>query len=107
MLRGTVWFLMAAPAPRTVVFPLDGRISPTDLPVLCERMSALLERTGAHVAICDVSRAEADAVTVDAVAQLRLAALRLGRRPQLRGTSNELAGLLAFMGLRDTLDGWR
>ena len=95
---------MAAPAPRTVVFLLDGRISRTDLPVLCERMSALLERTGAHVAICDVSRAEADAVTVDAVARLRLTTLRLGRSPRLRGASNELAGLLAFMGLRDTLD---
>jgi hypothetical protein len=96
---------MAASAPRSVVFPLDGRISPTDLPVLCERMTALLERTGAHVAICDVSRAEADAVTVDAVAQLRLTTLRLGRRPRLRGASSELTGLLAFMGLRDTLDG--
>jgi hypothetical protein len=95
---------MAASAPHVIVFPLDGRISRTDLPVLCERMSALLERTGAPVAICDVSRAEADAVTVDAVARLRLTTLRLGRRPQLRGASSELAGLLAFMGLRDTLD---
>jgi hypothetical protein len=95
---------MAASAPRTVVFPLDARTSRTDLPALCERLSALLERTGAHVAICDVSRAEADAVTVDAVAQLRLTALRLGRSPQLRGASSELAGLRAFMGLRDTLD---
>jgi hypothetical protein len=96
---------MAAPAPRTVVFPLDGRISRTDLPALCERMSALLERTGAHVAICDVSRAEADAVTVDAVARLRLTTLRLGCRPQLRGASSDLACLLAFTGLRDTLEG--
>ena len=95
---------MAASAPRTVVFPLDGHISRTDLPALCERMSALLERTGAHVAVCDVSRAEPDAVTVDAVAQLRLTALRLGRRPRLRGASSELAGLLTFMGLRDPLD---
>jgi hypothetical protein len=96
---------MAAPAPRTVVFPLDGRISRADLPVLCERMSALLTRTDAHVAICDVSRAEADAVTVEAVARLRLTTLRLGRRPELRGASCDLAWLLAFMGLRDTLEG--
>ena len=96
---------MAAPAPRTVVFPLDGPISRTDLPELCERMSVLLTRTGAHVAVCDVSRAKADAVTVDAVAQLRLTALRLGRSPRLRGASSELADLLAFMGLRDTLEG--
>jgi hypothetical protein len=67
-------------------------------------MSELLEQTGAHVAICDVSRAEPDAVTVDAVAQLRLTALRLGRRPRLRGATGELSGLLAFMGLRDTFD---
>lgn len=95
---------MAASAPRTVVFPLDGRISRSDLPGLCERMSALLEQTGAHVAICDVSRAEADAVTVDAVARLRLTTLRLGRSARLCGASSELAGLLAFIGLRDTLN---
>ena len=50
-LRGTVCS-DGSPSAAYVVFPLDGRISTTDLPVLCERMSALLERTGAHVAIC-------------------------------------------------------
>jgi ABC-type transporter Mla MlaB component len=48
---------------------------------------------------CDVSGVEADAVTVDALARLQLAARRHGCRVQLRNASGGLVDLLAFMGL--------
>ena len=45
----------------------------------------------------------ADAVTIDVLARLQLAAKRTGLELQLRGASTELQDLLAFMGLRDVL----
>jgi ABC-type transporter Mla MlaB component len=95
---------MAAPVPQTVVFVLDGPIARTDLALLCEQIGALLETTGAEVvALCDVSAVEPDAVSVDALARLQLAARRRGCQARLRGASTELLHLLAFMGLSDVL----
>jgi ABC-type transporter Mla MlaB component len=94
---------MAASAPQTVVFAIDGPIARADLPRLCEEIGALLERTGAEVALCDVSSVEPDAVSVDVLARLQLAARRRGCRARLRGASNELHELLAFIGLLDVL----
>ena len=93
---------MAASAPETIVFAIGGPIARTDLPGLCERVCALLETTGA-VALCDVSGVEPDAVTVDALARLQLAARRHGCQVRLRHASAELVDLLTFMGLRDVL----
>ena len=94
---------MAASAPQTVVFAIDGPIVRTDLLRLCEKIGALLERTGAEIALCDVSAVEPDAVSVDALARLQLAARRRGCEARLRGASRELLDLLAFTGLRDVL----
>ena len=44
-----------------------------------------------------------DAVTVDALARLQLAAQRRGCRVRLRNASAELRELVAFMGLADVL----
>ena len=55
------------------------------------------------VACCDVGGVAADAVTVDALARLQLAARRHGCGCRLRGASDELRGLVAFMGLADVL----
>ena len=96
---------MDAPPPQTVVFAIGGRINRTDLPRLCERVDALLETTGAEVALCDVSEAEPDAVSVDALARFQLTAGRCGCQAQLRGVSDELIELLTFVGLRDVLQG--
>ena len=52
---------------------------------------------------CDVRAAEADVVTIDALARLQLAARRLGGGIELCGASSELQELLAFMGLADAL----
>jgi ABC-type transporter Mla MlaB component len=55
------------------------------------------------IVVCDVACARADAVTIDALARLQLAARRHGCRVTLRNASNELRQLIAFMGLRDVL----
>lgn len=66
-------------------------------------MCALLEAGDVTLAICDVSDASADAVTVDALARLQLAVRRGGCEMRLRCASPELLGLIAFMGLREIL----
>jgi len=94
---------MAASGPQTVAFALGGKITRTDLPGLCERVCALLDASGADIALCDLSDVEPDAVSVDALARLCLIARRCGCRAQLCGASGELLELLAFMGLADVL----
>ena len=95
---------MGAAAPQTTIaFAIRGPIAPGDLPGLCQRVCALLETSGAALAVCDVSGVEPDAVTVDALARLQLAARRHGCQVRLRHASSELHELLAFMGLRDVL----
>jgi ABC-type transporter Mla MlaB component len=93
---------MAASAPQTIAFAIWGPIAGTDLPGLCDRVCTLLA-TGARVALCDVSGVDPDAVTVDALARLQLAAQRCGCQVRLRNASEELLELVAFMGLRDVL----
>ncbi len=94
---------MADPAPHSVAFAVTGPIERSDLPGLCERVCALLERSGAATAFCDVGGVPPDAVTVDALARLQLAAHRRGCRIRLRHASKELVDLLDFLALRDVL----
>jgi ABC-type transporter Mla MlaB component len=94
---------MAAKRPRTVSFSIGGPIARDDLPGLCDRVCSLLERNGAGLALCDVRGVRADAVTVDALARLQLAARRHGCRVRLRNASQDLRELVSFMGLRDVL----
>ena len=94
---------MDSPAPDSIAFAITGPIARSDLPGLCERVCALLERSDVDVALCDVSGVDPDAVTVDALARLQLAAQRRGCQVRLRHASKELIGLVAFMGLRDVL----
>lgn len=84
-------------------FAIWGPIAREDLPGLCDRVCALLERNGAGVARCDVSSVDVDAVTVDALARLQLAARRRGCQVRLQHASSELLELVAFMGLSDVL----
>jgi ABC-type transporter Mla MlaB component len=94
---------MAAPAPQTIAFAIRGPIVRADLPGLCTRVCALLEKSDSGVALCDVVGVDPDAVTVDALARLQLAARRHGCQVRLRNASGELLELLAFMALRDVL----
>jgi ABC-type transporter Mla MlaB component len=89
-------------APR-LAFAIRGPIARADLPGLCARVCALLERSGARVAVCDVAGVAADAVAVDALARLQLAARRHGCQVRLERASDELLALVAFMGLADVL----
>ena len=94
---------MTETAPQPVAFAIEGPIARADLPGLCERVCALLEQSKAGVAYCDVQSVDVDAVTVDALARLQLAARRRGCQVRLRRPSQELRELVAFMGLRDVL----
>jgi ABC-type transporter Mla MlaB component len=94
---------MAASAPRTVAFAIWGPIARDDLPGLCDRVCAVLAAAAADVAFCDVADVQPDAVTVDALARLQLAARRTGCQVRLRNASEDLRDLVAFMGLADVL----
>jgi ABC-type transporter Mla MlaB component len=93
-------FPMSAP---TVAFTITGPIARSDLEGLCERVCTLFERSGARVALCDVAGVEPNAVTVDALARLQVAASRRGCRVHLENASDALRELVAFMGLEDVL----
>jgi ABC-type transporter Mla MlaB component len=86
-----------------VDFSIWGPIARDDLPGLCDRVCALLRQHDAGVARCDVRGVDVDAVTVDALARLQLAARRQGCPVRLRHASTELRELVAFMGLDDVL----
>jgi ABC-type transporter Mla MlaB component len=94
---------MAAPAPVTLAFAIGGPIAREDLPDLCERVCGLLSARGPRLVLCDVGWVEPNAVTIDALARLQLAARRHGCRVRLRNASIELRELVAFMGLNDVL----
>jgi hypothetical protein len=58
---------------------------------------------GPTTIVCDVGAVAPDAVAIDTLARLQLAARRLGLEIRLRHASSELRELLAFAGLRDVL----
>jgi ABC-type transporter Mla MlaB component len=91
MATGTVSFTIAPPLERG------------DLPGLCGRVCRLLESAGAGTVLCDVGGLAADAVAVDALARLQVAARRRGCRVVLRHACPELRELVALMGLADVL----
>ena len=86
-------------------FAIWGPIARDDLPGLCDRVCALLRELGPGETRCDVTGVAPDAVTVDALARLQLAAGRLGCSVRLENASDDLRDLIAFMGLRDVLTG--
>jgi ABC-type transporter Mla MlaB component len=89
--------------PKTIAFAIHGPIARDDLPGLCDRVCALLRAEGPEVAFCDVRGIDPDAVTVDALCRLQLAASRCGCQVRLRHASPELLDLVELMGLRDVL----
>ncbi len=94
---------MATPPRETIAFAIHGPILRSDLPGLCDRVCAILTDAPADEALCDVRGVEPDAVTVDALARLQLAARRRGCRVRLRHASPALLDLVAFMGLTEVL----
>jgi mannose-6-phosphate isomerase-like protein (cupin superfamily)/ABC-type transporter Mla MlaB component len=93
---------MPTSLPSDVAFSIRGPITRGDLSGLCDRVGALLDE-GASVARCDVSGVEPDAVCVDALARLQLAARRRGCCVQLENASDALLDLVELMGLTHVL----
>jgi ABC-type transporter Mla MlaB component len=87
----------------TVAFAVRGPILRSDLQGLCNRVCAVLRRSSAQLAVCDVTTVEPDAVTVEALARLQLGARRLGCQVRLENASPALVDLVSFMGLDDVL----
>ena len=94
---------MTTAEPRAIAFTIHGPIERADLPGLRDRVCALLQRARPEVAYCEVGGIDPDAVTVDALARLQLAAKRRACQIRLRGASDELRALVAFMGLADVI----
>lgn len=94
---------MGPTAPEPIAFAVHGPIARSDLPGLAARVCGLLARNRTPLALCDVASVEPDAVTVEALARLQLAARRYGCRVRLRNASEHLRELIAFMGLADVL----
>ncbi len=90
---------MAVPTGGTCCFTVRAPLRRRDIPGLRARLGALLVATRPATVLCDVSSVAPDAVAVDALARLQLAAARDGARISLVGTSPELRGLLRLVGL--------
>jgi ABC-type transporter Mla MlaB component len=88
--------------PCEVAFSVRGPIARADLPGLCDRVCAILARSG-QIVECDVDGVEPDAVTVDALARLQLGASRRGCRIVLWNASDPLLELVELMGLSNVL----
>jgi ABC-type transporter Mla MlaB component len=84
-------------------FSIRGPIARTDLPGLCDRVCEVLTAHAGQTLSCDVSTVPADAVTIEALALLQLAARRKGCRIALRDAAADLLGLVGFLGLSDVL----
>lgn len=81
---------------RTLELRLPARPAPDDVRRLC----ALLDAAEPGVVVCEVGGLErADLAAVDALARLRLAALRRGHRLVFTGVRDELRALLGAVGL--------
>ncbi len=92
------------PGAGSSVLILSGAIVTADVPALCDRARALLERCDADLVVCDVEGlADPDALTIDTLARIQLIARRLGRRVRFRRACGELEQLLALAGLDDVL----
>lgn len=94
---------MQGPRPDTVELAVRGPIARADLPGLCDRVCAILGATRPAIALCDVRGVDPDAVTVDALARLQLAARRHGCEVRLRNASPALLELVELMGLTSVL----
>lgn len=79
----------------------------TDVPAACDGLRALVGTRDADLVVCDVAQVAPDLITVEVLARLRLTAIRLGCRLELRNASCELQQLIGFCGLRDVLPGER
>jgi ABC-type transporter Mla MlaB component len=89
---------------RSVTVEVPCPLGRAELPALFARTCAQLARQPrCELLLCEVGGVAADAVAVDALARLGLAARRSRCEVRLRGASPELLGLVALVGLGDML----
>jgi ABC-type transporter Mla MlaB component len=94
---------MAIPEAGAIMFEVRGPIAREDLPGLYKRVCGLFAEHVPRVAFCDVATVAPDAVTLEALARLQLAARRRGCQVRLRHATPALLELVAFAGLADVL----
>ena len=90
---------MAEPRPFTVTDRSRGKICQGS----ANASAACLPENATTELLCDVRSVAPDAVTVDALARLQLAAHRNGRKVRLQNASPELLELVDFMALDNVL----
>jgi ABC-type transporter Mla MlaB component len=89
---------------RSVTVEVPCPLGRADLPALFARTCAQLARhPRCELLLCDVAGVAADAVAVDALARLTLAARRRRCEVRLRGASPQLLELVELAGLVDVL----
>jgi STAS domain len=94
---------LRTPSGRETSLVLVGRIGPTEVRVLVDRVGELLAGGAGHVVVCDVSRLVVDLGALDGLGRLQLTATRLGGRIALVGASDELDELVGRCGLSEVL----
>ena len=94
---------MAAEPARTLVLNVHGPLRRSGLPGLFAHACGLLGEHEPDLVVCEVAGVDADAVAVDALARLGLAARRYGARVRLQGASPALHEIVAFAGLSKAL----
>ena len=83
---------------------LAGKISRTDIAVLCDKARSQIEHDGRGLFVCDVRGLEdPDVIALDALARLQLTVKRLGCMLRLRGTNPDLQDLLELSGLSEVV----
>jgi ABC-type transporter Mla MlaB component len=88
---------------KAAVLAVQGHLDAMAILALCEQLQSLID-SGADLVICDVGMLDAcDLVTIDALARLTLIVQRLGCTIRVTGASDQLAELIAFVGLNDVL----
>ncbi len=94
---------MPTSEPHEVAFAIRGPIHRADLPELCDRVRAVLAESTSVVVDCDLAGAFPDAVTIDTLARLQLAALRRDCAVRLQNASERLLELVELVGLTHVL----
>jgi hypothetical protein len=88
----------------TAIVSLSPPITRADIPVLCDDLAGRLRGRAGGVVICDVAGiVHPDVVTVEALARLRLTALRHGWTMRVHGAGPRLRRLVGFLGLAGAL----
>jgi ABC-type transporter Mla MlaB component len=88
---------------RSATLAIRAPLQREDLPGLFARTCALLQLAAPQLLSVEVAQIEPDAVALDALARLALAARRHGCAVRLRGASPQLELLIEFAGLTDAL----